>query len=63
MLSCEICKLFKSNYFEEHLWVFASKWTATQVFSREFNELFKSTYFVEDLQTAGSEFPVLGFSL
>ena len=63
VLSCEICKLFKSNNFEEHLWVFASKGTATQVFSREFNELFKSTYFVEDLQTAGSEFPVLGFSL
>ena len=22
---CEICKLFKSNYFEEHLWTSASK--------------------------------------
>ena len=23
--SCEICKLFKNNYFEEHLWTSASK--------------------------------------
>ena len=25
MLSCEIYKLFKNNYFEEHLWMSASK--------------------------------------
>ena len=25
VLSCEICKLFKNNYFEEHLWMSASK--------------------------------------
>ena len=25
MLSCEICKRFKSNYFEEHLWMSAAK--------------------------------------
>ena len=25
VFSCEICKLFKSNYFEEHLWTSGSK--------------------------------------
>ena len=25
VFSCEICKLFKNNYFEEHLWTSASK--------------------------------------
>ena len=25
MLSCEICKIFKNNYFEQDLWVTASK--------------------------------------
>ena len=55
---CEICKLFKSNYFEEHLWTSASKLylktDPAQVFSCEFFELVKNTYFVEDLWTAGS---------
>ena len=64
VLSCEICKLFTNNYFEEHLWTSSSKlhlkrdWT--KVLSCEFCELFKNTYFVEDLQTAGSETPVRG---
>ena len=58
VLSCEICKLFKNNYFEEHLWMSASK----LYLKRDYNTgvflwtlLFKNTYFVEDLQTAGSE--------
>ena len=25
MLSCEICEIFKNIYFEEHLWMAASK--------------------------------------
>ena len=25
MLSCEICEIFKNNYFEQHLWATASK--------------------------------------
>ena len=58
VFSCEICKLFKSNYFEEHLWTSASKLylktDPAQVFSCEFFELVKNTYFVEDLWTAGS---------
>ena len=66
--SCEICKLFKNNYFEQHLWMSASKLlnlflfliflkkeTPTKVFSCEFCKLFKNTYFVEYLQTTGSE--------
>ena len=63
MLSCETCKLFRNNYCEEHLWMFASKLyleTLKQVFSRRFCELFKNNYFVEDLQTAVSETPVRG---
>ena len=59
MLSCEIGKHFKNNYFEEHLWTSASKFswkkTPTYVFSCEYCELFKNTYFVDDLQTADSE--------
>ena len=64
VLFCEIWELFKSNYFEEHLWTSASKlylkrdWT--NVFSCEFSELFQNTYFVEDLQIAGSDAPVRG---
>ena len=60
MLSCIICKVFKSNYFEEHLRMSPSKLYLTQVFSREFCELFKSTYFVADLQAADSETPGRG---
>ena len=63
VLSCEIWKLFRNNYCEEHLWMSASKLyleTPKQVFSRRFCELFKSNYFVEDLQTAVSETPVPG---
>ena len=63
VLSCEICKFFKNNYFEEHLWVSASKLYLkgdynTGVFL--WTLLFKNTYFVEDLQTAGSETSVWG---
>ena len=58
VLFCEICELFKSNYFEEHLWMSTSK--SNVVFSCEFCELFKKTYFVKDLQTARSETPVRG---
>ena len=58
VLSCEICKLSKNNYFEEHLWTSASKLylkrdSNTGVFC-EFCELFRNTYFVKDLRTAGS---------
>ena len=52
---------FKNNYFEEHLWVSASKQlkeSRTQVLFCEFCKLFKNTYFLEDLQTACSETPV-----
>ena len=59
MLSCEICEIFKDNYFEEHLWTTASKLikkeTLTQMFFCEFCELFKNTYFKEHLRTAGSK--------
>ena len=58
VLFCEICELFKSNYFEEHLRMSTSK--SNVVFSCEFCELFKKTYFVKDLQTARSETPVRG---
>ena len=62
MLSCEICEIFRSNYFEEHLWTTTSKLylkrNTTQKFSCEFCELFKNNYFVEHLLTAGSETPV-----
>ena len=64
VFSCEIYKLFKNNYFEEHLWSLVLniiwKETRTQVFSREFCKLFKNTYFLEDLQTACSQTPVRG---
>ena len=64
MLYCEICKLFKSNYFEEHLWMSTSKLylkkESNVVFSCEFCELFKKTYFVKVLQKARSETPVRG---
>ena len=55
-LSCEISKLFKNSYFEEHLWTSASKLhlkrdTNAGAF-REFCELFKIIYFVEGLRTA-----------
>ena len=55
VLSREIYKLFKNNYFEEHLWN-----TRTQLLSCEFCELFKNIYFLEYLQTASSETPVRG---
>ena len=60
MHSCEICKLFKNNYFEELLWMSTSKLylkrdSNISVFLWFF-ELFKNTYFVKDLET-----PVLGF--
>ena len=57
VLFCEICKLFKKIYFEEHLQMSTSKLYIKKD-SCELCELFKSTYFVEDLQTAGSETPV-----
>ena len=64
VLSWEICKLYRNNYFEEHLSMSPSKLylkrDSTQVFSCEFCELLKNTYFVEDLQMAGSETRVLG---
>ena len=63
VLSCEICKLFKNNYFEEHLWMSASK----LYLKRDCNTgvflwtlLFKNTYFVVDLRMAGSETPIRG---
>ena len=59
--SCEICKLFTSNYFEAHLWMYTSKFyfkkEPTWCFPVNW-ELFKNTYFVKDLQTTGSEIPV-----
>ena len=64
VLSCEICKLFKNNYFEDYLWMSASKRylkrDSNTGVSREFCELFKNTYFVEDLRRAGSETTVRG---
>ena len=58
LLSCEICKLSKNNYFEEHLWTSAAKLylkrDSKTGFFFEFCELFKNTYFVKDLRTAGS---------
>ena len=64
LLSWETWKLFKSNYFEEHLWTSASKLylkrDSNMVFSCEFCDLFRNTYFVKDLQTTGSERPVRG---
>ena len=67
MLSFEICKLFKSNYFEEHLWTSASKLyfkrdSNTSVFLRIFwiIQEHRNIYIVEDIRTAGSETPVRG---
>ena len=64
MFFCEICEIFKNNYFEEHLWATASKLylkrdSNTDVFLW-ICELYKNIYFVEHLQTAGSETPVRG---
>ena len=55
ILSCEICKLFKNNYFEEHVWMSDSKlyWkrdSNTGVFS----------WISGIIKTAGSEAPVQG---
>ena len=62
MLSCKICEIFKSNYFQEYLLTTASnlylKKTPKHMFSCEFYELFKNTYFVEHLWTTGAEPPV-----
>ena len=62
VFSCEIYKLFKNNYFEEHLWTSASKHylkrDSNSGASCEFCKLFKNTYFLEDLQTACSETPL-----
>ena len=62
--SCEIYKLFKKNYFEEHLWMSASKHylkrDSTQVLSCEFCKLLKNIYLLEDLQTACPQTPVRG---
>ena len=64
VLSCEIYKLFKNNYFEEHLRASASKnylkKTRRQVLSCEFCELFKNINFPGYLQNARSETPVRG---
>ena len=50
MLSCEICEIFKNNYFEEHLWTTASKLylkrDSDKMFSCEFCKLFTNTYLV-----------------
>ena len=60
VLSCEIYKLFKNNYFEEHLWTSASK----HYLKRDSNAgaflwiLWIIQDFLEDLQTASSETPV-----
>ena len=62
VLSCEIYKLFKNNYFEEHLWTSASKYCL----KRDSNTgaflwvlwVVQNTYFLEDLETASSETPV-----
>ena len=65
MFSCEIYKLFKNNYFEEHLWTSASKYylkrDSNSGASSEFCKLFKNTYFLEDPQRACSDTPVRGF--
>ena len=64
VFSCEICKLFKNNYFEEHLWTSASKHylkrDSNSCPSCEFCKFFKNTYFLEDLRTACPETPVRG---
>ena len=50
MFSCEICEIFKNNYFEEHLWTTASKLSlkrdSDKMFSCEFCKLFTNTYLV-----------------
>ena len=64
VFSFEIYKLFKNNYFEEHLCTSASKHylkrDSNSGASCEFRKLFKNTYFLEDLPTACSETPVQG---
>ena len=62
VLSCEIYKLFKNNYFEEHLWVSASK----HYLKRDSNTgaflwilwIIQDHLFLEDLQMTSSETPV-----
>ena len=64
MLSCEIYKLFKNNYFEEHLWTSASK----HYLKRDSNTdaflwilwITQEHLFLEELQTASSETLVRG---
>ena len=64
MLSCEIYKLFKNNYFEEHLWTSASK----HYLKRDSNTdaflwilwITQERLFLEELQTASSETLVRG---
>ena len=61
---CEICKLFKNNYFKEHLWTSASK----LYLKRDFNTVVflwilgisQEHLFVEDPWTVGSKTPVRG---
>ena len=57
VLSGEISKICKNNYFEEHLETSGTlfKKTPTQVFSCEFCELFANTFFVKDPKTTGSK--------
>ena len=59
VLSGKISKIFKNNYFEEHLETSTSnlylKKTPTQVFSCKFCELFRNTFLVKDPKATGSK--------
>ena len=64
ILSCEIWKLYKNNYFEDNLWTSVSK----LYLKRDSNTgaflwflwIIQEHLFVKDLQTTGSETPVWG---
>ena len=57
---CNFQNFREQLFFEEHLWMSASKLYFKKTNTGVFCELFKNTYFVERLRTTGSEIPVRG---
>ena len=51
---CEYCKIFKNNFFKQHLQTTASEDTPTLILSFEICEIFRNTYFEEHLRKTAS---------
>ena len=54
MFFCEYCKIFKNNFFKQHLQTTASEDTPTLILSFEICEIFRNTYFEEHLRKTAS---------